>query len=110
MANANVKEFTDGNFQSEVLQSKEPVLVDFSAEWCGPCKMLAPTIDKLATSFAGKAKVGKIDTDAARDTAVRYGIQAVPTIIVFKNGQPVSRFTGLKSEAELAGALNAAIG
>ncbi len=109
MASANVKEFTDANFQSEVLQSKEPVLVDFWAEWCMPCKMLAPTIDKLATSFAGKAKVGKIDTDSARDTAVKYGIQAIPTVILFKNGQPVKKFVGMQSEAELAGALNAAI-
>src|ERR1700733_12951788 len=75
MANANVKEFTDQNFDAEVLKSAQPVLVDFWAEWCMPCRMLAPTIEKLADNYAGKVKVGKVDTDSNRDTAMKYGIR-----------------------------------
>lgn len=106
MASANVKEFTDGNFSAEVLASDQPVLVDFWAEWCMPCRMLTPTIEKLADSFAGKAKVGKVNTDNAREIAVKYGINAIPTVILFNKGQVVQKFTGLQQEAVYAGALN----
>ena len=106
MASANVKEFTDGNFAAEVLSSDQPVLVDFWAEWCMPCRMLTPTIEKLADSFAGKAKVGKVNTDNAREIAVKYGINAIPTVILFNKGQVVQKFTGLQQEAVYAGALN----
>jgi thioredoxin 1 len=108
MANANVKQFTDANFQSEVLDSSVPVLVDFWAEWCMPCKMLGPTIDQLADEFAGKAKVGKVDTDSNRDISVKYGISAIPTVIVFKGGQVAKKFVGLQSKGEFAAALEAA--
>lgn len=105
MANANVKEFTDANFQSEVLESQVPVLVDFWAEWCGPCKQLGPTIDELANDFVGKVKVGKMDTDANHEAAVKYQINAIPTILVFKKGQIAKRFVGFKHKPELAAAL-----
>jgi thioredoxin 1 len=106
MANANVKEFTDTNFQSEVLDAKVPVLVDFWAEWCGPCKQLGPTIDELANDFVGKVKVGKMDTDANHEAAVKYQINAIPTIIIFKNGQVAKRLVGFKHKPELAAALD----
>lgn len=103
--NEHVKEFTDENFQSEVLQSTLPVLVDFWAEWCGPCRMLAPTIDKLAADYAGRVKVGKLDCEAARDTAMKYGIQSIPTVLIFKNGQVINRMVGLKREQDFKAAL-----
>lgn len=105
MASANVKQFTDANFKSEVLESAEPVLVDFWAEWCMPCKMLTPTIEALAAEFAGKVKVGKMDTDSNTQTAVQFGISAIPTVIVFKNGQVAKKFVGLQQKAAFAEAL-----
>lgn len=109
MANANVKQFTDANFKNEVLESNVPVLVDFWAEWCMPCKMLTPTIDALADEFQGKVKVGKMDTDSNRNTAVQFGISAIPTVIVFKNGQVAKKFVGLQSKAAFAEALSALV-
>lgn len=106
MASENVKEFTDQNFESEVLKSSTPVLVDFWAEWCMPCKMLAPTIEKLATNYAGKVKIGKLDTDSNRDTAMKYGISAIPTVILFKNGQVAQKFVGLRQERDFKEALD----
>lgn len=106
MASANVKEFTDSNFEAEVLKSAEPVLVDFWAEWCMPCKMLAPTIEKLADSYAGKVKVGKLDTDSNRDTAMKYGISAIPTVLLFKGGQVAQKFVGLRQERDFREALD----
>ncbi len=107
MASENVKEFTDGNFDSEVLQSSEPVLVDFWAEWCMPCRALAPTIEKIANDYAGKVKVGKVDTDSNRDISIKYGINAIPTVILFKDGQVAQKFVGLKKEAEFKEAIDA---
>lgn len=107
MASANVKTFTDANFKTEVLDSAQPVLVDFWAEWCMPCKMLSPTIDAVADEFAGKAKVGKLDTDSNRNVAVQFGISAIPTIIMFKGGQPVKKWVGLTKKDDLAAALKA---
>ncbi len=98
MASANVREFTDENFETEVLNSETPVLVDFWAEWCMPCRMLAPTIDKLADSYAGKVKVGKVDTDSNREIAMKYSINAIPTVILFKGGQVAQKFVGLAKE------------
>jgi thioredoxin 1 len=108
MAGSNVKEFTDQNFDSEVIQSDQPVLVDFWAEWCMPCRMLAPTIDKLANDYAGRVKVGKLDTDANRDVAMKYGINAIPTVILFKGGQVAQKFVGLRQEKDFKEALDAA--
>ncbi len=95
MAGENVLQLTDGNFQDEVLKSEHPVLVDFWAEWCGPCRMLAPTIEELATEYKGRVKVGKVDTDANRNTAMQYNINAIPTIILFHKGQIAKKFVGL---------------
>ena len=106
MASKNVVEFTDSNFESEVLQSDKPVLVDFWAEWCMPCRMLAPTIDKIAESYSEKVKVGKLDTDSNRDVSLKYGISAIPTVILFKDGQVAQKFVGLKQEREFKEAID----
>ena len=107
MAAENVKEFNDQNFETEVLKSSTPVLVDFWAEWCMPCRMLAPTIDKIAKDYAGKVKVGKVDTDSNRDVSIKYGINAIPTVILFKNGQVAQKFVGLRQEKDFREALDA---
>ena len=107
MAAENVKEFNDQNFETEVLKSSTPVLVDFWAEWCMPCRMLAPTIDKIAKDYAGKVKVGKVDTDSNRDVSIKYGINAIPTVILFKNGQVAQKFVGLRQEKDFKEALDA---
>ena len=106
MASENVKEFTDGNFEAEVLKSDVPVLVDFWAEWCMPCRMLTPTIEKIAKDYAGKVKVGKVDTDANREVAMKYGINAIPTVILFKDGQVAQKFVGLRQEKDFREALD----
>jgi thioredoxin 1 len=103
----NIAEFTDQNFEQEVLKSDKPVLVDFWAEWCMPCRMLGPTIEKLANDYAGKVKVGKIDTDANRDVSMKYGISAIPTVILFRNGEVAQKFVGLRKETEFKEALDA---
>ena len=107
MATENVKEFNDQNFETEVLKSSTPVLVDFWAEWCMPCRMLAPTIDKIAKDYAGKVKVGKVDTDSNRDVSIKYGINAIPTVILFKNGQVAQKFVGLRQEKDFKEVLDA---
>jgi thioredoxin 1 len=108
MAAENVKEFNDQNFETEVLKSDTPVLVDFWAEWCMPCRMLAPTIEKIAKDYNGKVKVGKVDTDSNRDVSIKYGINAIPTVILFKNGQVAQKFVGLRQEKDFKEALDAA--
>ena len=105
MASANVKEFTDGNFDAEVLKSPTPVLVDFWAEWCMPCRMLTPTIESVAEEFAGKVKVGKVDTDSNRNISMKYGISAIPTVILFKGGEVKKKFVGLTSKDDLSKAM-----
>lgn len=105
-ANVNVKEFTDQNFETEVLKSTDPVLVDFWAEWCPPCRMLTPTIEKLANDYAGKVKVGKVDTDSNRDVSIKYGIMSIPTVILFRNGEVTKKFVGLRNEKEFREALD----
>jgi thioredoxin 1 len=107
MANANVKEFTDANFDAEVLKSSTPVLVDFWAEWCPPCKALGPTIDKLANDYVGKVKIGKVDTEANRDIAMKFKISHLPTILFFKDGQVTNQIVGFKKEAEFKAVLDA---
>jgi thioredoxin 1 len=106
MASENTVEFTDSNFETEVLQAQEPVLVDFWAEWCGPCRLLAPTIDKLAKDYQGKVKVGKVDTDSNRELAMTYRIQNIPTVLLFKGGQVAQRFVGLRREDDFRAALD----
>ncbi|MFG0274933.1 MAG: thioredoxin, partial [Phycisphaerales bacterium] len=100
MASENVLEFTDANFESEVLQSEQPVLVDFWAEWCMPCRMLAPTIDELAGEFEGSAKIGKVDTDSNREVSIKYGISAIPTVLLFHGGEVKKKFVGLTKKAD----------
>lgn len=103
------KVFTSANFDAEVLGSSMPVLVDFFATWCGPCKMMAPAIEKLAEEYEGKAAVGKLDVEESMDIAGRYGVMNIPTLIVFKNGEIVSKFVGLQNKNELKKALDAAL-
>jgi len=94
MAGKNVHAVNDLNFDEEVVQSDVPVLVDFSAEWCGPCKVIAPFVDQIADEYAGKLKVAKIDIDESPNTAAKYGIRGVPTLYVFKGGERVAQQVG----------------
>ena len=91
---ADLQQFTGENFQLEVLQSDTPVLVDFTAEWCGPCHMLAPVVAQLNVEWNGAVKVGELDADANTELVMQYGVLGLPTLILFKNGQPVERLTG----------------
>ena len=108
MAGANVHEITDSNFKTDVLGSDKPVLVDFWAPWCGPCRKIAPMIDELALENLGAAVIGKVNIDDNQQSAFQYGIEAIPTIIIFKGGQPVQRFQGIPSKARVQEALDAA--
>ena len=102
----NVMELTDANFQSEVLDSDVPVLVDFWAPWCGPCKMMSPAIEAVAEENAGRVKVGKLNTDENQETPGQLGIQGIPTLIVFKNGEAVDRFVGVTSKEDIQAVLD----
>lgn len=98
---ANVVEFTDTNFENEVLQASTPVLVDFTATWCGPCKQIKPVVEELATENTGKLLVGALDIDNNMTTTMKYGVMSVPTLILFKNGQPVERVVGFMPKQRL---------
>ncbi|MCJ7730349.1 MAG: thioredoxin [Sedimentisphaerales bacterium] len=102
----NAIELTDASFDEVVHNSDIPVLVDFWAPWCGPCKMLAPIIEEVANEYAGKAKVCKLNTDEARDSAIEFGISAIPTTILFKDGQMHKKWVGLTSKKDLTAAIN----
>lgn len=101
MAAANVVILNASNFATEVTNSDQPVLVDFWATWCGPCKMLAPMLDELAGEYAGKAKIAKLDIDESRDLAIEYGVQSIPTLILFKGGQKIGQAVGMRPKTEL---------
>jgi thioredoxin 1 len=97
----NVCEFTDGNFPTDVLKSEEPVLVDFWAPWCGPCRQIAPTIDQLATENAGSVKIGKVNIDENPGVAQEYGVASIPTLLIFKGGEVVNRVVGAQPKSRL---------
>ena len=101
MAGKNVHEFNDANFESEVLGSDVPVLVDFTATWCGPCKALAPIVEKVADEFQGKIKVGKLDIDDNGDLTKKSGVRSVPTVLIFKGGVKVDQHVGLTTRDKL---------
>jgi thioredoxin 1 len=102
--------FTDDNFQAEVLQSDQPVLVDFWAAWCGPCRMIAPLIEELARDYDGKAKIGKLDVDNNQRVAMQYGIRSIPSLLIFKNGKVVDQIIGAVPKTHIAAKLDAAAG
>ncbi|MGA2266639.1 MAG: thioredoxin [Phycisphaerae bacterium] len=106
MSSEHVMELTDQNFEDEVINAKGVAMVDFWAEWCMPCKMLAPTIEDLAQEYAGRVKVGKVDTDASRDTAMKFGISAIPTVILFKDGKVAKKLIGLQPKKAFKEALD----
>ena len=99
--------FTDADFEEKVLKSTKPVLVDFFAEWCGPCKMMSPAIDKLSSEYEGKIVIGKLDVDSNEQTAAKYMVQSIPTLLFFKGGEAVDKLVGFKSEEELKKHLDA---
>lgn len=101
----NVTEFTDANWESEVIGSSTPVVVDFWAPWCGPCRLLGPTIENLAGEFAGKVKVGKMDTDQNPEVPGSLGISSIPTVVFFQGGREVRRLVGVNPEAKFKSAL-----
>ncbi|HQF43946.1 MAG TPA: thioredoxin [Ignavibacteriaceae bacterium] len=99
--NMKPMEFTDQNFNTEVLQSDKPVLVDFWAVWCGPCKLIAPFVEELAGEFEGKAKVGKLDVDNNQETAIKYGVRSIPTVLIFKAGKVAETIIGAVPKVQL---------
>jgi thioredoxin 1 len=106
MASPLIVTLTQENFEKEVLQSPKPVLVDFWAEWCGPCKMIAPLLDELATEYDGKVKIGKINTDEQQQLASQYRISSIPTLLIFKNGQVVNQWMGARGKRDFKTALD----
>lgn len=102
--------FTDQNFEEEVLKSEEPALVDFFAEWCGPCQVTRPIIEELAKEYEGKVKIGKINVDENQQVAAKYGIMSIPTVLIFKNGQEVKREVGFVSKEGYVKILNEVLG
>lgn len=106
MASPLIVTLTQENFTTEVLQSPKPVLVDFWAEWCGPCKMIAPLLEELAAEYDGKVKIGKINTDEQQQLASQYGINSIPTLLFFKNGQVVNQMIGARGKRDFKAALD----
>ncbi len=103
---ANITHVTDASFEADVLKSGVPVLVDYWAEWCGPCKMIAPVLEEMATTYAGKIKIAKMDVDANQEIPAKFGIRGIPTLILFKNGQEVAKKVGAMSKSQLTAFLD----
>ena len=109
MASSNTLELTDADFEQTVINAATPALVDFWAEWCMPCKMMAPAIDELADEYTGKLVVGKVNTDENRNISMQFGISAIPTVILFKDGEMIKKFVGLQQKADLKTAIDEAL-
>ena len=109
MASSNTLELTDSDFEQSVINATTPALVDFWAEWCMPCKMMAPAIDELADEYTGKLVVGKVNTDENRNISMQFGISAIPTVILFKDGEMIKKFVGLQQKADLKTAIDEAL-
>lgn len=109
MASPLIVTLTQDNFETEVLKSSTPVLVDFWAEWCGPCKMIAPVLDELATEFQGKVKIGKVNIDEHQGLAAQFNVRSIPTLLIIKNGQVSEQMVGAKSKSVLKTSLDKAI-
>ena len=109
MASANILEVTDANFQTEVLESKTPVLIDFWAAWCAPCRTIAPHVEALANEYTGKLRVGKLDIDSNQGVPQQYDIRSIPTLLVFKNGEKVGEIIGFRPKGDLKKRLDDAL-
>lgn len=110
MSASNIAILTQDNFEQEVLQSPKPILVDFWAEWCGPCKMLAPVLDELAAEYDGRVRIGKVNIDDHQALAAQFGIQSIPTLLLFQQGQVVEQVVGMRSKRDLSSRLEKAAG
>ena len=110
MAADNIVNLTGDNFEAEVINSQTPVVVDFWAEWCGPCKMLGPVLDELAGEYDGKVKIGKVDVDSNQQLAGKYGIQTIPQLFFFKDGEQVNQIGGMRAKADLQAAFDELLG
>jgi thioredoxin 1 len=106
---AKPRDVNDNNFEQEVLQADKPVLVDFWAPWCGPCRMVAPIVEELSTEYDGKVEFVKVNTDDNPNTAVKYGIRSIPTLLVFKDGEPVGQIVGFRPKSDLKQRLDAVV-
>lgn len=104
---SNTLEFTDSNFSEEVEDNDKPVLVDFWAEWCGPCRMVGPVVEEIAGEYEGKAKVGKVDVDSNPEVSVKYGIRSIPALLIFKDGEVVDQIVGAVPKAQIKKQLDA---
>lgn len=109
MASPLIVTLTQDNFENEAVKSATPVLVDFWAEWCGPCKMISPVLDELAGEYQGKVKIGKVNVDEYQDLAAQFKVTAIPTLLVFKNGQVAEQMVGAKSKRDLKASLDRAL-
>ena len=100
---------TDDNFETEVLKSENPVLIDFWAAWCGPCRIIAPIVEELASEYSGKAKIGKLDVDDNQQTAIKYGVRSIPTLLIFKDGQLKETIIGAVPKGQIVQKLNSVV-